>query len=78
MINEVPTGPPGPVSVHDSNENAFPATQQGNDHPNTNYDRFSGDEDTQNEDCNFREQNENDDSNLREGESDITAAGAPE
>jgi hypothetical protein len=77
-INEVPTEPPSPVNVDGSNENAFPVAHQGNDHPNTNYDRSSGDEDTRNEDYNHGEQNENDDSHPREGESDITAAGAPE
>jgi len=84
MINEelrilnLPTGPAGLVNVDSSNENPFPVTHQGNDHPNTNYDRSNGNEGTQNEDYNHGEQNENDDSHLREGESEITAAGAPE
>lgn len=78
MIDDLSTGPSGPINVESSNENAFPVTHQGNDHPNTNYGRSNDDEDTQNEDYHHGEQNENDDSHPREGESDITAAGAPE
>jgi hypothetical protein len=77
-IVNLPTGPSDRVNVDSSNENAFPVTHQGNDDPDTNYDCSNGDEDTQNEDYNRGEQNENNDSHPREGESDITAAGAPE